>query len=247
MNRIKNELAHFRIKEHTDPTASSRVVLPSEFLEKDGFNKKGRDIIKDSAGERFHEIRRHPATQQFISRILKVFFNVADVVKIDNKYYSREPHLAGITKKKEKDKVMVDIKIINFIFNDSDRFYFSCGEPHNLIHENGKHLFFDFECCEYFWQEFNRDNFNAWCEELVPSGLVYLLYKLKSMSSYFHSDPGKSQVEAAYKATGYKIDTLFMNYGKFHSFNDFYDELLKRIDTMYEIVDRVVADDLITK
>lgn len=232
--------SHFESEKHADPTKYSRVILPSESLEKDRLNEKDRDIMNDSAGERFHEIRNDPITQRFISRILKSFINVADIVQIADKYYSHEPHLANIKQRANEDEVFIDQIIIGYIFRDHDHNLYIDptlqGEHGNLIRENDKHLFFDFQFGVYFWSDFPEYELRrSYLRDISSKENKYLISKLERMSEYFHSDEGKSQVEAAFRATGKEIDELFVPVGENHSFDDFYNELVIRIDTMNAI------------
>ena len=246
LDRIKRNIPNPQESDRVDPTTSSRVVLPSETLQDGGPNRKNNSTKMDETGARLHEVNQVPAMQQFVSRVLKPFFNVADIVEIEGKYYSHEPHLENITIQADEIEVEADIKLIDYLFNDSDREMRDpkVYEQHNLIRENDKHIFFDFQFGKFFWLDgFREDSFKGWYRGLRSDGQTFVLKKLERMLEYYHTHNGREQVEAAYKATGQNMEKLFKDVPKENTtFDDFYRELVRRVDVMHRIAFTISSD-----
>lgn len=225
---------------HADPATFSRVVMPSEILESGEQNIKKNSTKKSVSGEKFHEIKNNPRTQQFISRLLKPFFNMSDIVDINGVPHSYEALIANV-ERNSIGEILADIRLISFLTQDDDRDYEPEHDPDwtNVKYDDGKHMFYDFEDARRFWKPLDKGGFSDWFHEITFDVKKVVCRKLARMSEYFHSEMGRDQAEAAFKSTGQKINELFDlgNVGeeREYSFDGFYREFVDRIDTMNSI------------
>lgn len=224
-----------------DPTKVTRIERPREDVppigkrNRQGFPGRpwvGAELDIRSGGEgTFHEIVAYPETQQFISRILKPFFAVADIVRTEKGWYSYEPSAESLKRQDDKQDFSADEVLLSFLIGDRDR-------PENAIWREGHYLMYDFERpYELFW-EISEFDFGSWVGSWLKShrdSIPYVLEKLERMRAYYESDSGREQVEAAFQATGKSMAQLFISpEGKESTFEDFYQELLHRVRVLHE-------------
>lgn len=220
------------------PTDSSRVVNSGENFKKRLLrNDRGRTVLKNNLGERFHHLVNQPEQQIFLSRILKPFFTTADVVKIDDKWYSQEPPLEKIQKKTSEQEVLVEIQMIGVLVNDFDR-----RLGHNCTYKNDKIVYYDFSGAGrlFFIDEGDWSKFEDY---LLQHGdiIPYVREKAGNMIHYWNSDAGKSQLKAAYDGVESKIDIFYVagSASSLYTAEDVRKTLLSRADRILRLSDRV--------
>src|SRR5262249_6329154 len=130
-----------------DAATSSRILASNEELHHDGWNDRHREILANTLGERFHKIETAPELQRFASRILKPFFTTADMVKVNNNWYSYEPPLERIKETTTKERVGCDLLLIAALTNDTDRNLrndvSNDARHHNVTFKGGKAVYYD--------------------------------------------------------------------------------------------------------
>lgn len=222
-----------------DPTKSSRIERPDESQPPVGHSlnslNERRPILAGSEGL-FYKIENVPEMQQFISRILKPFLNVADIVKTETGWYSYKPPMENIERIEYAAQHYGDAMLIALLTSDRDRL--GAG---NYIYEAGSSLQFDFEGAYYFWTDWSAEDLEAirkWLERQSNTELsLHFSDKLEKMWKYYESTDGHDQMKAAFKASGKQMSELFRapTDGTQPTFEDFYKEFVRRVSILKEI------------
>lgn len=177
--------------------------------------------------------RKNQLPQQFISRILKPFFNVADIVKTNRGWYSYEPPLKNIAEQASAQIIEMDEDLIGFLVGDFDK-------SGNKKVVDGRYLFFDFERAYLFWEAHLLRYFADWVKPKNQEIKQYAAAKLERMLAYYTSREGRDQMEAALQASGQTISEMFKSRPD-ATFEDFYQEFVRRIGAMLEIASKLNA------
>ena len=141
LEKSKPDISH-------DPTQASVLPQSVQDLEVIGKNSKGRDVVRDSVGRKFHEIEYSPRDQMFLSRLLKGTMPVSDVIykKETGKFYSYVLPTEYIKKSENSgDELWADRRILDKIFTDNEHY------RANTRSGEGWHILFDFNIVDEFW------------------------------------------------------------------------------------------------
>jgi len=233
----------------SDPTQSSRVLSSGENLWSIGErNDKERPIKRKGLGEKYHTIEQRPELQQFVSRILKPFLNVSDIVKDKNGiWYSYEPSIQSIEGTSDAARVNAEQDILKYVFGDIDHLALprGWGKTSNVTRKNDRHMFYDFAAAQSFYtrKHISADSYKSTLERRSrPEEVECARDLIARMLMYYENSEGKAQVLAAFKATGKKINELFEVPTKAEiSFEEFYETFLGRLRTMRDVLAELSA------
>ena len=245
-----------------DQNAFSRVISSKEAdqirsakVREVPYLERGILALELETGEIFYKITAYPKTQQFISRLLKSGFPVADIVEIEESHYSYSPQsLKNAQENQTAAQVQADIEMISFLTNDFDREY--SGEDshgntiiHNLRINREKSeemlysAYYDFDRAFHFFARKHSTKYENYIQKESKEIREYVLAKSQALLEYWKSEAGRAQVEAAFAATGKSMDELFLTYepSQKTTFNDFYSLLLERTEKLHAITKKVGA------
>jgi len=229
-NSRKQRKAVEKSHHEADPTTFSRVLNPKERLLEAEPNIKGRRVLGNLKGERFHLIPafKFPHRQQFFSRLLKPFFPVADVVERNGEWYSYQPHIKNT---EPNANPSVDNILIEYLTGDWNR------DRENSLRSQGRVLYFDFEGGELFSHKQVGDVVDQlW--DIGVSVIPYAAEKTERMLAYWESPEGRAQVEAAFRDVDEELGAELREgpKGEKTTFDDFYEIFLERAAKLHAAV-----------
>ena len=188
----------------TDPTTFSPLPLGKEPVFVAGH--AGRQVYEHE-DETYFKLLKARSKQQIVSRLLKGIFPVADVVRTDSEYYSKELNHELIESKSSLEEAEVDVLVLELVFRDRDHSVWNeVGEGKNTKWDMDTHSIFDFDLSDLpaNGASANSNEFaypiKRRLDDLSPEQIGYLQRKLQEMRERFEGVDGGAFIESIAKA-----------------------------------------------
>lgn len=231
-----------------NPLRSERVLKYEELSNFVWNEAEDHSYYEDSEGGKYYPVIKNPENQFFVSKILKPFLKVHEVLIVQND--SEKPYFFSYAPPNENynpeetfiEKDIAQKVLVGLVFQDFDREIYDLNSRHNQSYLNGHNLLWDFEeSWGHFWrverEEFIRQ-FKLAAADIESLGAS--LYKTcsilsetcKEMIDFLEPESGYNFLEEVLKKVNIKnMNQIFLKNtnGRDYEFTEIYDEILNRL------------------